>query len=97
MPQPCTPVLAIQTIGRSSTACKDDAHDHEDDDSSQFQYRDEELLLGVSEHAEDADDDNHEEEYGDPDGHVDLESPVCDCETGDDEFEWKDDSPLESV
>ena len=97
VPETSSPVFVVDARGRTTTEDADEGDDHKDADGSELDAGGPELLLPVSENAEDVDDDDEEQENGDPYADVDLETPVFDGETGDDEFERQDDRPLEDV
>lgn len=59
-------IFVIATAGGATTEDQHEGNDHEDDDRSQLQHRRPELFFGVTEGAEDVDDENGDEEDGDP-------------------------------
>lgn len=65
VPETVTPELVVAAVARTATTDKDEADDHEDDDSSQLEARRPELFLGVSDTTENVDEDDGDEEDGD--------------------------------
>lgn len=97
IPVPGTPVLIITTTLGTATEDEDEGDDHEDDGGSELQNRGPELLLGVSDTTEDGDNSDDEEEDNNPDSDTDINIPVVDSDTGDNQLEGKDNSPLEDI
>jgi hypothetical protein len=86
--------FCLRSAGWSTTTDKDDAHEQKDDNCRKLQNGYPELFFGISHDTKQADDADSDEEYNDPDCDVYFSSPAppLDCETSDDEFEWKHDS-----
>ena len=59
-------IFVIATAGGATTEDQDEGNDHEDDDRSQLYHRRPELLFGVTEGAEDVDEENGDEKDRDP-------------------------------
>lgn len=81
----------------TTTADENDSNDHEDDDGGELEARAPELLLSVTQSAEDVDDDDNNPENSDPDSVANFLIPVLDGERADSKFERQDNQPLEDL
>lgn len=97
VPEPGAPVRTVLAVVRATAQDADETDHDEDDDGDELEERRPELFLSEAEDAEDVDQDDGDQEDGYPDSDADVHLPVVDGDTGDDEFERKNDGPLEDV
>lgn len=97
IPSARTPVLTVLTARRTTAADEDQSNDHEDDNGTELQARGPEFFFRIAERPKDIDDDDSNHENGNPHGDTDINLPVVNCETGDRQFQWHDNSPLKNV
>lgn len=82
LPKLATRVFVVSAALGTTTTDEDDGNDHEDDSRSELENRRPELLLSVSESAENVDDDDGKHEDGDPDScrkEAIVSIPLFDC------------------